>query len=82
MQRWFPDWPAAPVFYVDQGIISRTGVYVGRDTSKGVAAWLRAMAKHKVKVVLIDTVDKAKAGRFSGPETTQRGCWARSKFPA
>ena len=64
VQRWFPDWPAAPVFYVDQGIISRTGVYVGRDTSKGVAAWLRAMAKHKVKVVLIDTVDKAKGWKI------------------
>jgi hypothetical protein len=64
VQRWFPDWAAAPVFYVDQGIISRNGVYVGRDTPKGAAAWLRAMAKLKVKVVLIDTVDKAKGWKL------------------
>ena len=64
VQRWFPDWAAAPVFYVDQGLISRTGIYVGRDTSKGIAKWLRLMAKHNVKVVLIDTVDKAKGWKI------------------
>lgn len=64
VQGWFPDWPAAPVFYVDQGIIGRTGVYVGHDTAKGAAKWLRVMAKHRVKVVLIDTVDKAKGWKL------------------
>src|SRR5262249_24075645 len=64
VQQWFPDWPAAPVFYVDQGIIARSGVYVGHNTAKGVAAWLRVMAKHKVEVVLIDTVDKSKGWKL------------------
>lgn len=64
VQQWFPDWSAAPVFYVDQGLIGRSGVYVGHDMAKGVAAWLRAMAKYKVKVVLIDTVDKSKGWKI------------------
>jgi hypothetical protein len=64
VQQWFLDWAAAPVFYVDQGIIGRSGIYVGRDTAKGVAAWLRVMAKHKVNVVLIDTVDKSKGWKL------------------
>jgi hypothetical protein len=64
VQRWFPDWSAAPVFYVDQGIVSNTDVYVEGDRAKGCATWLRAMAKHKVKVVLIDTVDKAKGWKL------------------
>ena len=64
VQRWFPDWTAAPVFYVDQGIISRTRVYVGRDTAQGVEDWLRIVAKHKVRIVLIDTVDKAKGWKI------------------
>jgi hypothetical protein len=64
VQRWFSDWSAAPVFYVDQGIIDREDVYVERNRSKGVAVWLRAMAKHGVKVVLIDTVDKSKGWKL------------------
>jgi hypothetical protein len=64
VQRWFSDWSAAPVFYVDQGIIDREGVYVERNRSKGVAVWLRAMAKHGVKVVLIDTADKSKGWKL------------------
>ncbi len=64
VQRWFSDWSAAPVFYVDQGIINHEGVYVGRDRAQGVALWLRAMAKHGVKVVLVDTVDKSKGWKL------------------
>jgi hypothetical protein len=64
VQGWFSEWAAAPVFYIDQGIINRTGVYVGRDRSKGVAIWLRAMAKCGVEVVLIDTVDKARSWKL------------------
>jgi hypothetical protein len=59
VQHWFPDWSAAPVFYIDQGIVSRRRIYTGKDTAKGVAAWLRVVARHKVRIVLIDTVDKA-----------------------
>jgi hypothetical protein len=64
IQHWFPDWSVAPVFYVDQGITSRTRVYVGDDRAKGLEAWLRVMAKHNVKVVLVDTVDKAEGWKI------------------
>ena len=64
IQRWFPDWSAAPVYYVDQGLISEKGVYFDHDRKNGVATWLEAMAKHKVKVVLIDTVDKAQGWKI------------------
>lgn len=64
VQRWFPHWSAAPVFYVDQGVVSDDGIYVSRDMVKGIRVWLRAMAKHGVKIVLIDTVDKAQGWKI------------------
>lgn len=64
IQGWFPDWSTAPVFYVDQGIISRDRVYVGADTEKGIEAWLKILGKHKVRLCLIDTVDKSKGWRI------------------
>jgi len=64
IQRWFPDWCAAPVFYVDQGIATRNRVYVGEDIADGIEAWLRTIAKHKVRVVLIDTVEKPKGWKI------------------
>lgn len=64
VQKWFPDWCAAPVFYVDQGILGRDRVYVGEDTAKGIEAWLRVVAKHKVRIVLIDTVEKSKGWKI------------------
>jgi hypothetical protein len=39
---------AAPVFYLDQGLIDRERVYVGHDRSKGVAVWLRDMQVRRV----------------------------------
>jgi hypothetical protein len=59
IQQWFPDWSAAPVYYVDQAITYRTRVYDGNDRAAGLETWLKMVARHKVKVVLIDTVDKA-----------------------
>jgi hypothetical protein len=59
IQRWFPDWSAAPVYYVDQAITHRTRVYDGNERAAGLETWLRMVARHKVRVVLIDTVDKA-----------------------
>lgn len=59
VQPWLADWSAAPVFYVDQGIVSRDGVYVGSSVVAGVEAWLRMVARHKVRLILIDTVDKS-----------------------
>ncbi len=64
VQRWFPDWCAAPAFYVDQGVVSRKGVFVGADVEKGMAAWLRVVARHGVKLVLFDTVDKSRGWRM------------------
>jgi hypothetical protein len=64
VQQWFQDWTTAPVFYVDQGFVTRKGIFVGSDISNGIEIWLRAMAKHKVRVVLIDTVDKAKGWKI------------------
>lgn len=59
VQRWFPGWSAAPVFFVDQGLLSRDRVDVGRDVARGLRTWLEAVAKRGVRVVLVDTVDKA-----------------------
>lgn len=64
IQKWFPDWSAAPVLFVDQGVISSKKVYIGVNVAEGVEVWLRVMAKHKVQVVLIDTVDKSKGWRI------------------
>jgi hypothetical protein len=37
---------------------------VGNDTARGIEAWLRVVAKHKVRVVLIDTADKSQGWRI------------------
>ena len=60
IQRWFEDWTAAPVFFVDQGILSAKRVYVGNDIVAGLKEWLKIMKRHRVQVVLIDTLDKSK----------------------
>ncbi len=73
VQRWFRDWCAAPVFYVDQGIISRENVYVGKDTANGIEAWLRIVAKHKVRIVLIDTVDKSQSWKILKTDNDPKG---------
>jgi hypothetical protein len=64
IQQWFPDWSAAPVYYVDQPVTYRTRVYDGNDRAAGLEAWLKMVATHKVKVVLIDTVDKAEGWKM------------------
>jgi len=64
MQHWFRDWCAAPVFYVDQGILSRTSVYAGSDTEAGIKAWFAVLARHRVQVCLIDTVDKSQGWKI------------------
>ncbi|MFZ2053100.1 MAG: hypothetical protein WAU81_02775 [Candidatus Aminicenantales bacterium] len=60
VQKWYKDWSAAPVFFVDQGLLSETHVDSGRDIIRGLKTWLRMVARYKVQVVLIDTVEKAK----------------------
>jgi hypothetical protein len=39
-------------------------VYDGNDRAAGLEAWLKMVARHKVKVVLIDTVDKAEGWKM------------------
>lgn len=59
VQSWFPDWSAAPVFFVDQGILTSEKVYSGATVVEGLKKWLKVVACHGVPVVLIDTVDKS-----------------------
>lgn len=80
IQQWFPDWTAAPVFFLDQGIISSKKVYVGENVAEGVEVWLRVMAKHKVQVVLIDTVDKSKGWKILKTGSDPKGILTSSQI--
>ncbi len=64
VQGWLPNWSAAPVFFVDQGLLREGAVDVGNDLPRGIEAWLDTVAAHGVRVVLIDTVDKATGRRL------------------
>jgi len=73
LQAWFPDWTAAPVFFVDQGVLSRKRVFVGRDIMAGLKEWLDVVGRHGVKVVLIDTMEKSKGHRLLRTKDTPMG---------
>jgi hypothetical protein len=73
IQKWFPDWSAAPVYYVEQAITHGTRVYDGKDRAAGLEAWLKIVARHKVKVVLIDTVDKAAGWKILRTDNDPKG---------
>lgn len=64
VQSWFPDWSAAPALFIDQPIVDSGHVYSARSRVAGIEAWLRIVARHKVPIVLIDTVDKSKGWRL------------------
>jgi len=64
IQKWLGQWSAAPVFFVDQGVLSEDGVDVGHDLMRGLKRWLTKVAAHKVRIVLIDTVDKGSGKRL------------------
>lgn len=64
VQGWFANWSAAPVFFVDQGIVSSERVDVRRDVGRGLEQWLRMVAQNGVPVVLIDTIEKSKGWRL------------------
>lgn len=64
VQGWLKNWSAAPVFFVDQGVLREAAVDVGRDTMRGLKKWLETIAAHKARVVLIDTIDKASGKRL------------------
>ncbi len=61
IQAWYKDWTAAPVFFVDQGLVSATRVDTHGDLIRGLTTWLKMVAKHRVSVVLIDTFEKARS---------------------
>ena len=73
IQQWFPDWSAAPVYYVEQAITYRTRVFDGKDRAEGLETWLKLMARHKVKAVLIDTVDKAAGWKILRTDNDPKG---------
>ncbi len=64
VQRWLPNWSAAPVFFVDQGLLRQGAIDVERDLPRGIEKWLDTVATRGVRVVLIDTVDKATGRRL------------------
>jgi hypothetical protein len=65
IQYWFPDWCAAPVFYVDYPLITATRSYHdGPTLGDGVRKWLEMVAKLGVRVVLIDTAKKSEGRRL------------------
>jgi hypothetical protein len=59
IQNWLPYWSAAPVFFVDQGLLRDGAVDVAKDVPRGLKMWLETVARYGVRVVLIDTIDKA-----------------------
>jgi hypothetical protein len=64
IQYWFPHWAAAPVCYVDHPLVTTTDVFHGPRLAAGVRRWLDMVAKHQVRVVLIDTVKKSEGRRL------------------
>jgi hypothetical protein len=64
IQYWFPYWCAAPVYYVDYPLVTQTDVYHGKRLVAGIRRWLEMVAKLKVRVVLIDTANKAEGRRL------------------
>jgi hypothetical protein len=64
IQGWLRDWSAAPVFFVDQGLLREDAVDVGHDLMRGLRCWLESVAARGVRVVLIDTIDKASGKRL------------------
>ncbi len=73
IQHWFSDWTAAPVFYIDQPLMTSKKVFAGEDIAKGCEDWLRTMAKHNVQVVLIDTVDKSRGWKILKTDNDPKG---------
>lgn len=64
IQDWLGAWSAAPVCYVDRDLVTSDRVYFGDSLKDGIELWLRMVARHKVEIVLIDTVDKAEGRKI------------------
>jgi hypothetical protein len=80
VQKWFSDWSAAPVFYVDQGLVSKGHVYIGKELKKGVEIWLKMLGKHKVPLCLIDTVDKSRGWKILKTANDPKGLLEESQI--
>ncbi|MEJ2422818.1 MAG: hypothetical protein P8018_14140, partial [Acidobacteriota bacterium] len=81
VQRWFGDWSAAPVFFVDHGILTAEKVYTRDFVVDGVKAWLDVVAKHGVPVVLIDTLDKSAGWKIlKDASTEQKGLLSKGQI--
>jgi hypothetical protein len=52
------------VCYVDHPLVTTTDVFHGPRLAAGVRRWLDMVAKHQVRVVLIDTVKKSEGRRL------------------
>jgi hypothetical protein len=64
VQKWTEGWTAAPVFFVDQGLVTEQSVDIASDLMRGLKEWLTTVAKCGSTVVLIDTVDKPSGRRL------------------
>jgi hypothetical protein len=75
IQSWFPDWTAAPVYYVDvESLGENNMIYTNskkpsnnprkRGLFQGILDWLTMVGKRRIPVVLIDTVEKAEKMRI------------------
>lgn len=64
VQKWFSDWSAAPAFFIDQGLLREGAVDVEHDLPRGIESWLNTVARHGVRVVLLDTIDKPSGRRL------------------
>ncbi len=64
IQFWFPHWCPAPVFYIDEPLLTDDDVYYEPNLKTGIRLWLEMVAKQKVKVVLIDTANKSEGRKL------------------
>ena len=81
IQFWFPFWCAAPVFYVDNPLITRADVFHGPRLVAGIRLWLDMVARHRVRVVLIDTVNKSEGRRLlKDSDADARGFLSRGEI--
>lgn len=64
IQYWMKDWCAAPVYYIDYPLVTAERVFGEADLVPGIRHWLKMVATHHVRVVLIDTGKKDQGRRL------------------
>lgn len=78
VQSWTHEWTAAPVFYADVPWVDGDRVYEVADAAEAAGRWLGMVAERGARVVLIDTVDKARGRhlvRIAPDDTTHILTW-------